>query len=29
MLHKKSYLIPYDKDYWKSQGWLDKERPWK
>jgi multimeric flavodoxin WrbA len=29
MLHKKSYLIPYDTNYWKSQGWLDKTRPWK
>jgi len=29
MLHKKSYLLPYDKEHWKSQGWLDKNRPWK
>jgi multimeric flavodoxin WrbA len=29
MLHNKSFLIPYDRDYWKSQGWLDKKRPWR
>jgi multimeric flavodoxin WrbA len=29
MLHKKSYLIPYDRDYWLKKGWLNKSRPWK
>jgi multimeric flavodoxin WrbA len=29
MVHKKMELIPYDKEYWNVQGWLDKSRPWK
>jgi len=28
-LHKKSFLIPFDKDYWQKNGWLNKNRPWK
>jgi multimeric flavodoxin WrbA len=26
---QKKFGIPYDKNYWKEQGWLDKKRPWK
>jgi multimeric flavodoxin WrbA len=28
-LHKKSYLIPNDKEYWSKKGWLNTNRPWK
>jgi len=28
-LHKKSYLIPNDKEYWAKKGWLGTSRPWK
>jgi len=27
-LHKKSFLIPFDKAHWEKQGWLGKNRPW-
>jgi multimeric flavodoxin WrbA len=29
MIQKKMELIPYDREYWKKQGWLEKNRPWK
>ena len=29
MMHKNSDSIANDKAYWKGQGWLGKERPWK
>lgn len=29
IIQKKYGYIPYDKDYWKKNGWLDKNRPWK
>ena len=29
MMHKNTDSIANDKEYWKKQGWLGKERPWK
>jgi len=26
---QKKFGMPYDKNYWKEQGWLEKNRPWK
>ena len=26
---QKKFGIPYDKEYWKKQGWFDKNHPWK
>jgi multimeric flavodoxin WrbA len=29
IVQKKYGYIPYDKDYWEKNSWLDKNRPWK
>jgi multimeric flavodoxin WrbA len=29
LMQKKFGYIPYDKEYWKNNGWLNKNRPWK
>ena len=29
IMQKKFGYIPYDKEYWSKNGWLDKNRPWK